>query len=102
MHICLIQIYVQESFTEVTQHGQLFFRDGTPHAGLHRRYMLEHAGSRDKISAHVMWDFVQSFSNNEIGILRHYEKTGTISRRMHVLIRHVRAKFGHMLVDVPG
>ena len=93
---------MQESFTEVTQHGQLFFRDGTPHTGIHRRYMLEHAGSRYKISAHAMWDFVKNFSNNEIGILRHYEKTVIISRRMHVLIRHVCVKFVHMIVDVPG
>lgn len=97
---------MQEEFICTTKDGELYFRDGRPFAGTHRQYVLEHAGSRGKVSAGQMWEFVSNIGNSELGILHNFmhmkKSKRKISRRMKKLIRKMRDNYEHMLVDVPG
>ena len=86
----------------------IFFRDGRPWAGKYSRFMLEHAGSRNKISAGQMWEFVTSLTSNDMGIIHNHilarekKKGNAMSRRFVALTRTIFQKWPHMLIDIDG
>ena len=110
-HVCIFYLHfvylllcalMQENFV-FCEHGYVYFRDGRKFSKKVRRYVLEHAGCRGKVSVGQMWDFCNvCISNNELGILLNYEKTKKISRRMRRLCMHVKNNFKYILEDVPG
>lgn len=92
-----------------THQGELFFRNGNKYPGEYRKYMMEHAGSRGKITAGEMWEFLSVFiTHNDMGMIARYikpNKSGkpkTISRRLKGLISRTRKQMSHILVDVPA
>ena len=99
---------MQEEFVNQTKAGEIFFKDGREFPGLHSRFVMTHKTSREPVdskcivTADKMWDFVSAISNNELGILHNFKKTGSISKRMRALTRKVRQKFEHMILDIPG
>jgi hypothetical protein len=104
MHGC-----VQEKFVEVKKAAQIYFRDGRKYTGTHTRFLMEHAGSRGKVSALQMWDFIQSCSNNDLGVLNTYDKTEKdekgrvpMSRRMLALTKRMAKKWRHILCASVG
>ena len=95
---------MQEVFVSQGHVGKIVFSDGREFPGLHKRFVMEHAGSRaGNVSASQMWDFVQSISNKDLGVIRHYIKSNTkMSRRMAIVTRKVIHHFPHILQDIPG
>ena len=111
LNMCVFSIFIslllcalmQEKFVCMPKDGDVYFRDGRKFGIKRRRYVLEHAGSRGKVTPAQMWDFCNNcISNNELGIIHNYEKSKKISRRMKRLIKNVRNNFKYILVDVPG
>ena len=97
-------VFVQEVFVNQGHAGEIVFSDGRSFPGVHKRYVMEHAGSRaGKVSAGQMWDFVQNISNKDLGIIRrHTTSKSKMSRRMAILCRKMVQHFPHMLKDIPG
>ena len=95
---------VQENFVCQTNSGEMFFRNGEPYPGQHRKYIMEHAGSKGKVTAGEMWEFLTRFiTHKDMGLIANYMKVSKkkISKRMNRLINRMRKQMGHILVDVP-
>ena len=86
----------------MTKAGEVYFRDGRRFKGKHRKYLMEHAGSRGKVSPRKMWKFVSSISNNELGIISAFQKSKEVSVRMRRLTNRIKKKHSYILVDVAG
>ena len=103
---CRRSLYVltQEVFVDQGHAGKIPFLDGQRWSTkVHIRYVMEHEGSRKgNVSAGQMWDFTQSISGNDLGIIRRYKSGSKMSRRMMILCRRMIQKFPHMLQDIPG
>ena len=80
---------MQEKFVEQTHEVTFYFRDGYKYVCKGRRFIMEHAGSRGKITAGAMWEFVRHFIKNkpDMGIIHRYKKTRKISQGMGRLIK---------------
>ena len=61
-----IRLFMQEKFVCVDEKGEVHFRDGRQYPGTHRRFLMEHSGSRNKTTAGEMWDFVGSIGNHKV------------------------------------
>lgn len=93
---------MQEKFVEQTHEATLYFRDGRKYAYKGRRFIMEHAGSRGKITAGAMWEFVRHFIKNkpDMGIIHRYKKTRKISQGMGRLINRTKKEMSHILIDI--
>ena len=53
----------------------MFFHNGNPHPGQYRKFIMEHAGSRGKVTAGEMWEFLTAFiQHNDMGMIDRYMK----------------------------
>ena len=95
---------VQEKFIAFPERkGDVYFRDSTtPIAGKYTKYMMEHAGSRGKITCEQMWDFVVSIHPNDLGLIARYKKTKSLSVRMKKLTKRVSKHYPHILYRLDG
>lgn len=95
---------IQYKFKEVTKNGDIFFRSRDEvYPSKCRQYVMEHKGSRGKVTAAQMWHFaVESIQPNHLGILACFLKSRKVSVRMAKMCRQIRRNHAYMLVDVPG
>lgn len=98
---------LQEDFVCQTNSGTLHWRNGDELLGKHRRYFMEHVGSRTKVTAGEMWEFTEHFiTSNDLGLIDNYlrpqnvdKQTGKrkISRRFKELLKRTREDMPNIL-----
>ena len=93
---------LQDDFVPQGKACQIHFTDGRVFPGLHQRYLMVHAGSKGKVSASQMWDFIQSVGNSDLGRIKRYKNKAKLSQRMLKMTKKVYKNFPHMLQDIPG
>ena len=94
--------YLQENFVLAKRDENFYFMDGRPYTGKHSRYLMEHAGSKGKISAEQMWAFIYKIEDSDLGMIHRYVAKAGPSRRLKTLCRKVSKKWSYILHDLPG
>ena len=92
----------QDDFISQGAHDQeMYFNNGDKYPGSHKRFYMEHAGSRGKTSAGEWHKFITSVSDKDLGLILHH-KPGKMSTRMIKLAKRIARHWYHMLGDIPG
>ena len=92
----------QDDFIAQGAHDQqLYFNNGDPYPGTHKRFYMEHAGSTGKTSAGEWHNFIKHVSDRDLGLILHYKK-GKMSKRMLSLTKKIARHWYDMLGDIPG